>query len=355
MKAYYYTPILIIFLNTNLALAQNAPIKNFEALWNLFDQNYASFEEKGIDWDGVRRTYSVKINKNTSDNELFTIFKEMLAPLNDSHVTLKAKSIDSSFKARRPSRITDALSSIPKADRRVKFREMTEETLKVSGFENLNEIGPEFRGERLFTYGNNGKIGYLRFMRSFSKLSKMKGPTLEKELDIIFSSFEGLEGIILDVRFNIGGDDAFSQTVAGRFVSKKTIGFYKQTRKNKEFGVLQTKYIEPAGKNPFTKPVIMLTNDRTVSAADVLCIMMAPMPNVTLIGEPSNGSYSDMYERRLPNRWEISLSNQRYLDIDKNNYEGQGTPVDVEALNTFDDIKSKNDTVLLTGLDFLKN
>lgn len=354
MKFCKFLTISVFFLQISSGFSQTESLKNFDALWSIFDQNYASFEEKGIDWNEVKQTYRPKAGKASSDAELFVVFKNMLKPLNDAHVTLKAKNIDSAFSARRESRIGKEINSIPKADRKSAFMKMTEETLVVNGFKNLKELGPEFRGKKLFTYGDNGKIGYVRFMRSFSKLSKMNGPSLNKELDIIFSSFENLDGIILDIRFNIGGDDAFSQTIAGRFVDKKTEGFYKQTRKNKKFGALKTKYIEPGGATPYTKPVVLLTNDRTVSAADVLCIMMTQMPNVTLIGEPSNGSYSDLYDKKLPNGWKITLSNQRYLDVKKNNYEGKGTPVDVEAINTLSDIKTKKDSVVSTALDFFK-
>jgi carboxyl-terminal processing protease len=56
---------------------------------------------------------------------------------------------------------------------------------------------------------------------------------------------------------------------------------------------------------PFAKQVVLITNDRTVSAADVFALMMSELPNVTIIGEPTNGSYSDIYSKKLPNGWRI--------------------------------------------------
>ena len=181
----------------------------------------------------------------------------------------------------------------------------------------------------------------------------MNGPSLNKQLEKIFDNFKDLNAVIVDIRFNIGGDDEFSKKIAGRFLSKPMVGFYKQTRENRVFGKLDTIMIKPNGKEAFLNKVVLLTNDRTVSAADVLALMMSQLSNVTIIGEPSNGSYSDLYEKKLPNGWKVTLSNQRYLSVDKVNYEGKGTPVDILAKNTILDIEENKDSVLLRALTFL--
>ena len=213
-----------------------------------------------------------------------------------------------------------------------------ETTLYRNGFDSIKQIGPKFRGKRLFTYTKNETIGYLRFFRSFSTFLKMDGFSLNSQLNKMFDEFSDVESLIIDIRFNMGGTDEFSQKIAGRFVEEKMVGFLKQTRKDGEFGELKEKYIKPTGKKPFKHPVVLITNDRTVSAADVFAMMMAELPNVTLMGEPSNGSYSDIYSKRLPNGWRIHLSNQRYYSLGMNNYEGVGTPVDIESKNMLKDV-----------------
>ena len=328
--------------------------KTFEYLWKLFDERYASFEEKGIDWGQVYDQYSSKVTDKISDEELFIVFTQMLQPLGDAHINLIAKSIDTAFSADRPSRIMDELSSI-EGRKKPHLIKMMDETLNKHGFGGMQKLGPVFRNDTLFSYARTEKIGYLRFFRSFRKLSNMVGPgsTLDDELDEIFTYFNGVKSIIIDVRFNVGGDDGFSQKVAGRFVEEKIVGFKKQTRANKEFGALKEKFIEPTEAEPFFGPVVLLTNDQTFSAADVLALMMASLPNVTLIGEPSNGSYSDLWGRKLPNGWRVTLSNQRYYSVDMQNYEGVGTPVDLEVKNMLKDIETGNDSVLEEAINFL--
>lgn len=345
----------LILFGSNAQNSSNKPLKNFDALCELLDKNYASFEEKNIDWQERCGLFRKKVSSSTSDAALFYIMAQLLKPLNDAHVTLKAKKMDSSFSASRESRILNELRPIPLKNLGREFKKMTEYTLTQNGFAPMTEIGPKFRGKKLFGYTKNKTVGYLRFYRSFSYLVMMNGVFLDKQLNTIFNSFKDLDAVIIDIRFNRGGDDRFIEKVVGRFVDNPTVGYYKQTRSDGKFGELKTVMIEPKGKEPFLKPVVLLTNDRTVSAADVLALMMGQVPNATLIGEASNGSYSDLFHRKLPNGWRVTLSNQRYLSVNKINYEGLGTPVDIEVKNTLENIEAYKDDVLLRALAFLSS
>lgn len=345
---------LLCLVHSGYCLAQSdKPEETFEACWNLFNERYASFEEKGIDWDKVYAEFQPQVNSKTTDKELFNVLSEMLKPLGDAHVNLIARDIDTAFSADRYSRIKEVIRPL-EGRKRPYIVAMNNQTLYRYGFEPMKKLGPTYRGDTLFSYSRNNEIGYLRFFRSFSTPSKMAGSSVDNQLDQIFDYFSGVESIIIDVRFNMGGDDAFSQKVAGRFVERKQVGFRKQTRNNKDFGPLRDKYITPTGDHPFLKSVVLLTNDQTFSAADVLALMMSSLPNATLIGEPSNGSYSDLFVRKLPNGWKVTLSNQRYYSVDMKNYEGKGTPVDIEVRNTIEDLNSKNDSVLITAFNFLE-
>lgn len=357
MKAFLIN-LSLLFLIVCTGSAQktdrNDPVKNFDYLWQLFDQHYASFPEKQIDWDAVYREYRPKISVTTSKIELFRIISDMLRPLHDGHVNLIARDLDTAFTAARPSRIMETLRPVPARERRKLFNAAIEQTLQEHDFPDLKEIGPEYEGRPLFTFGNNGRFAYLRFTRSFKDHRFLSFTSLNSLLNQIFATFSDLDnGLILDIRFNIGGDDSFSKKVAGRFVTEKKLTYYKQTRKDGTFGKLQSHYLSPKGKPNFTGPVVLLTNDKTLSAADVLALMMSQLPQVTLMGEPSNGSYSDLMAEKLPNGWTVTLSNQRYLSLEKKNYEGKGTPVDVRVENSLEAIREGEDEVLTRAIQLL--
>ena len=355
----YILPILAFFsLLTTYAHAQKSttdPIKNFELVWNLFNDSYASFEEKKIDWQAVYENYRPQITATTTEQELYDIFKAMLLPLNDGHVNLRAPSLNSGFTASRPSRIIEALEPIPGKDRREAFNTMIWQSLQENGFKPLKFMGPEYDGRPLFAYTDNGKLGYLRFTRSFSNRAFLHISFLNARLEKIFSTFKELDGLIVDVRFNQGGDNSFVKKLAGRFVEDRQPSFYIQVRKNGTFGQAKEQYIRPVGNTQFlNKPLVVLTNDKTLSAGDLFSLIMSQLPNATLIGEPSNGSYSDLSAKKLPNGWVVTWSHQRYLSLEKVNYEGKGTPVDIEVLNTLEDVREKEDSVIEKALMFLK-
>ena len=59
---------------------------------------------------------------------------------------------------------------------------------------------------------------------------------------------------------------------------------------------------------------------------------MKGINSVTLIGENSEGTFSDMKFKELPNGWTISLSDECYFSADTICYEGKGVSVDIEIL-----------------------
>ena len=70
------------------------PEKNFEELWETFHNSYPFFELRNVDWKKQYVTYRPKVTGETSDNELFDIFCQMLEPLDDGHVELDARIAD---------------------------------------------------------------------------------------------------------------------------------------------------------------------------------------------------------------------------------------------------------------------
>jgi len=64
------------------------PIKNFDHLWNEFNDRYSFFEHKNINWDAIYKKYRPLINKRTTNDSLFNVCNEMLLELKDGHVGL---------------------------------------------------------------------------------------------------------------------------------------------------------------------------------------------------------------------------------------------------------------------------
>lgn len=114
-----------------------------------------------------------------------------------------------------------------------------------------------------------------------------------------------VDALILDLCFNIGDEDNFSKAVAGHFTEKPVRGYLKQTRKDDQFTSLEPHRIEPSSQHNFLKPIVVLTN-RTVSAVEVMALMMEQLPTATIMDEPGNG-------------WTVTFSNRSYFSSDMKN------------------------------------
>lgn len=68
----------------------NNPEAIFENLWTTFNEEYAPFEERNVNWQVQYDNFRPLVNSTTTDDELFSIISQMLTPLDDGHVTLTA-------------------------------------------------------------------------------------------------------------------------------------------------------------------------------------------------------------------------------------------------------------------------
>ncbi|MFP2994683.1 S41 family peptidase [Spongiivirga sp. MCCC 1A20706] len=344
--------VLLFFLITQMVLCQGEqikePVKNFNKLWKVFDERYANFKLKNVDWNAIYKKYRPLINEQTTNDSLFTVCNQMLLELKDGHINLiqygKNNKIINKGDDGSPSMF---LQNFPLSKDNTpniyQLLETTNNTLKSNGF---LKLGVSQKGSMEYLMSKN--YGYLRVL-SMGNLSLSE---YKKHADNAVKAFENLKGVIIDVRFNGGGDDKASFAIANRFADKKRIGHYKNERKKgtSEFKKLQTKYIEPAGEIQFTGPIIVLTSDLTASAAEVFTMIMKELPYVIVIGGKTNGIFSDMYNFRLPNGWLVTLSHQQYFSAAMNNYEGIGITPDIELLNKPEDIGNGIDPLIAESI-----
>ncbi|MCK5917679.1 MAG: hypothetical protein KAG34_04610, partial [Cocleimonas sp.] len=62
----------------------------FDHFWHSFNDYYAFFDKRHVDWASQYAKYQPQVNENTSDEDLFEILSLMLTPLKDGHVNLES-------------------------------------------------------------------------------------------------------------------------------------------------------------------------------------------------------------------------------------------------------------------------
>lgn len=81
---------------------------------------------------------------------------------------------------------------------------------------------------------------------------------------------------------------------------------------------------------------------------------MKILPNVKTVGDTTNGSFSPMIYRELPNGWTFTLSTKIIASTDLKVYEGEGISPDFYVLNTQNDFDNAIDAILEKGIEVIE-
>ena len=323
----------------------NNPKFIFEVFWRYFQENYAFFDLRGLDWEEVYRSFRPKINAFTLPDELLEVLTSILVTLNDSHATLVAAGREIS--TRKPHALVRQWQA--------EFHSSEFLSLYPLGIPRLCAYLQDalLNGQGKWALGRQMLWGWLRpgigYLALFSLMDIFGGfdqlhfggfevanldylDRLEKAMDQMVAELAPAQGLVIDMRFNLGGHDAAAFAVAGHFTEQRRLALTKKAYQSHDtkanlasaFTPSQDIYIEPGSTSRYMGPLVVLTSPATASAAEVLLYCMLALPQARLVGEPSRGVLSDMLLMGLPNGWKTSLSNEVYTACDGICYEGRG-------------------------------
>lgn len=305
--------------------APNTPTSNFDVFARTWAEQYGFFDLKHTDWAAVVRANRAKVTEATTPAELFAILRGMIEPLEDAHTSIAAPDINQRFSGFRPAA----------------NRLQREQFARAYGLVDRYLTG----GLRTFCQGQlefgmlAPDIGYLRirgFGRYHADGSFDSGLiALEAALDTIFAGANAWKGLVTDVRINGGGADPYGLTIAGRLTSKDYVGYVKEARLDPNDPTRwtpgQTSWVRATSRLGFRGPVVHLTGIHSVSAAETFTqALMNREPAVVRVGENTQGVFSDVLGRRLPNGWRFGLPNERFVTNGRS-YDGPGIPPDVQV------------------------
>lgn len=303
----------------------------FRLLWEDFDQHYAGFAVRTLDWDSVRYTTEAQINAGLSNNEFFELLGTILVDLQDIHVALvDARGQRIQFGADNP----NSLNSIGSL---------------AAYLEELADAGPVLR------YGMvpDEAIGYVRISSFGSRFSLDQF----ERIDAVLSELRSTQGIILDIRGNGGGEAAHQKAIAQRFITGPRTYIRSQFRNGpgpEDFAPPLEDDIAPAGTFQYTQPVVVLVNRSTQSAAELLTMTLIREPHVTLVGDTTAGGLGLNVWRELPNGWNYRLTLSLVSDGEGVSYEYRGIPPDEVVFITRQDSIHEVDTQLEQAIELLR-
>lgn len=301
------------------------PEHNFEVFWKLFNNNYAHFGTRQVDWKQQHDRFRSKVNANTTDKELLVILNEMVAPLQDGHVVISPTGdLPASAKYSR------FYQEFPTKELQARFHQVTLDVLYKQGFDTLKKFNSA--PYDIGGYCRSKEYGYLQL----NGFGGMPLGEFSKQLDEMIAEFADVKGLLIDIRINGGGSPAYLDALIGRLTQVKRLVGYGRSRihkKKNEYSPWTPYLLSPNGENQLVKPTVLLTSGATISAGDHCALYLKEFPYVSLVGENTNGIFSSMLGKKLPNGWEISLSNGQTVSSKRISYEGRGVPVDREVLH----------------------
>ncbi len=348
------------------------PTRQFEHLWHTFNDYYAFFDQRGVDWQQQYTTYRPMIDDAMDQKALFSVLADMLAPLDDDHVSLSTG--DDGFSPAQPPNFVIALYQAFQQQSEISdFNEFEEAQLdnmqQVQGtyLSQVKQAGGPDDEVALWgrIKGDKGDIGYLQLSRMAgidSQVDLSDIDTIDPEKDLIAienimqqvtSDLQDVSALVIDIRFNGGGLDSVGMAIANYFTRQHQLALSKYTENWQGRSQHVKAYLNPA-KQHLLVPIALLSSDMTVSAAETFLMTMRSIPQVSVVGEPSSGALSDVLTKNMLKGLEADLSNEVYLDHAGRNYEVSGVPVDV-ATTAFDldGFAKGKDTALDAALDHL--
>jgi len=303
------------------------PSEILKSLWNDFNNIHANLDFRMSSnntynsWYDVyyhkEKGYALKVSSDMSEALLFNLCGKMLQELNDPHVGLYApggKFISSSNTAYDDFKISSVRERL---------------------------IGKGDDVYKNFVYGvftSNPDIGYIYIEKFMDDDPNTEDQEWGRAIDKIVNSLANTKALVLDVRSNRGGDIYVMEYIAAYFASVK-IDYIKARVKigpganDLSAPIIYTlKSVKNASNNVngYTKPIVLLTNKNTVSAAEWFTMALRTQPHITHAGTTTCGAFSARNDRFMINGWIYSISPERVTDMNDKYYEGIGIPPEIE-------------------------
>lgn len=323
------------------------PVKNFEALWSTFNEHYAYFDIRDINWQKAYSEYKSKITANTTDLELFHILEEMVESIGDGHVGIGFPEHLETVQENESQSLAKTVEDKPKRS----VHSMRQEYKELVCNHYLKEVKKYNSGVvrwgmmrdniayvqinwmiLLGDYRLPAELSIREFWDEYWEIAALRDKQRNDEIygarmimDSIVRELSTADAFIVDIRFNGGGKDDAALEFIGHFADKDITVFSKKAKLENGFTTPQ-KITLKSSEVTFDGPVYLLTSPQTASAAEIMTLSSMALPQVIRIGGDTEGIFSDMLDKVLPNGWDYSLSNELYEDKEGNNYENIGIP-----------------------------
>ena len=344
---YSFLAFAFIFSSCGDIIEKNTPENVFEVFWRTMDENYVFFEEKGINWDSIYSVYAPQVQVAKNDNDLITIFEEIIPLFKDKHI------------------------SIISTEHRIQYINTEMDTISNVFFGWEGDCGfkrKEFNGHIPFICSENitKQIALVK-INSFIDFKYYTDDVIEENPVKVFGLLDCENGLIIDLRNNSGGRKAkLYNFISAFYADNKTLLYaqHKTGKNHDSFSNKNPEIVKGQGFVPEHIPIVVLTSAITYSAGNYAVYMLKDIRNCIVIGEATSGGGGGRKDVILPNGWILSFPCNRAFSPNDRNMEYEHEPdIFVKSYYNMQEKDSTGniifrDTTLLTAikeLDKLNN
>jgi len=308
----------------------NTPVGNMECLWRTLDEKYCFFEEKSVDWQRVHDQYLPAVQAlNEKDYlALFDTLESMINVLEDGHVNLYSSFDVSSCKKWYAGYPTNFNWDVIRTNYLIDYRTA---------------------GGAYYGIISSDSIGYI-YINSF------ENAVSPSNMAYILRSFINCRGLIVDVRNNGGGNLSYAYQLAATFFSEsQTVGYWQHKNgvHHNDFSPMEEQRLNKDDMpSSWLRPVTVLCNRRTYSAANFFVSIMRYAQRSAIVGDRSGGGGGMPLSYELPNGWLIRFSSIRMMDREQKSIENGILPqikVDDNEQTT------DKDEIIEAGIDWINS
>jgi carboxyl-terminal processing protease len=396
-------------------LTEDEKIAGLTLLWSQAKFNFVHFDHLSIDWNQTYIDYLAKVRNTKSTAEYYKVLISFYAQLKDGHTNVNVpKELSADFYSRPPMRteliegrvfITNVFSDslvktgikpgleilkidsepvVSYAEKNVKPYQSssTPQDLEVREFTYSLISGPANKPVLFELKDRNGKIftqsvarsGYHDIVRfksieyqaigdiGYLVINNFEDRTINKKFDSLFTQIAKTKGLIIDIRYNGGGDGGIGFGIISKLTNKpfktssaKIMEHYSTPDAEAEWQEIVPGEDGPNGKLYYDKPVVLLIGPRTFSAAEDFTVAFSYMKRGKLVGMPTGGSTGQPVGFNLPGGGSARVCGKWDYFPDGKEFVGVGIMPDVTVKKTVKDLLNGTDAAKNKALELLKD
>lgn len=384
----------------------------FDDAWETVRDRYYDPTFHGLDWQAERAKFRPLAAEAQTTAELYSVLRRMLASLRDAHT--RVYSPDERFDWRRPRFISIGVSvrevgglpvvvSVERDSEaeRVGLRagdlvtsidkepalDVLARRLKEQGASStpaatrLQVMAKLFDGAaesavHLGWISSDGKQRTTWLRREWRerdtalRLRRMRGAVGVIELDVFTQSvavdlvraldgkLRGVRGLVVDLRQNGGGETEAMTEVASAFLpAGKSLGRFTDRSGRIQFEphTRAAMLFAPDAIKTFDAPVVILTSERTSSAAEIFVAALKEARRARVLGQNTCGCVLAIRRRHtLPDGGELDISEMDYRTATGTRLEGAGLAPDEKITLDRQDLRARRDRAIERAIELLQ-